>query len=231
MKRTIVLALAVFLMASLMAGSAFAEPAHALTQAGQGQVMTKVVKNFKAGHYKKAAKLAKKLPTYASEPCVKKMTKRMKAAYRKVVKSYKLDPVSIDATPPQKGWLQDYFLTDVNNDRKADLIIKTGSCEADYFFTAYIYSAKKNKAVKYGRVSAGHAVLLAYPKHRGVVLARMHQGYASYCLAFTKKGNRVRDLGGVADADLNDYFWARDMLKSHVSYENGSMKLAVGQLN
>lgn len=228
-KHTAVLSLAI--VAALVAGPIAAEPAQALSQKAQGKAMTQALKQVKKGNYAKAAKTVKKLPATASEPCTKKMSKSAKKAFKKVVKGYRLDPISIYAKAPSKGWLQDFYLSDVNNDGKADLILKTGTCEADYRFTAYIYDKKKGKAVKYASSWAGHAVLLAYPKHKGLAMFTMHQGYAGYGLTLNKKAATTPTMyGSVADADLKGYCWFCNQLKSHVVYKNGMLRVKWGEL-
>ena len=54
----------------------------------QKYYVNKFVKYYKAGKCSKARKNYEKLKKYASEKCVKKMPKKMKKAYRRVLKKY-----------------------------------------------------------------------------------------------------------------------------------------------
>ena len=74
--------------------------------------MDKMVNNFCKAKYKKARKYNNKLPRYASESCVNKLPVKMKTAYRNTAKriSKKYGNVT-------------YYLTDMDNDKKAELII------------------------------------------------------------------------------------------------------------
>ncbi len=68
---------------------------------------------------------------------LKKMSKKQKAAYKKIVKKY---GNSFSSTKLGKEYLWGYYLADLNKDKKAELLIKYGSCEADVI--TYIYTYK-----------------------------------------------------------------------------------------
>lgn len=155
----------------LVCGAVCAQPAQALTQKQQGAYLTKALNAYNAGRYAQAIKAAKKLPKYANEPCTKKMSKKMKKAYRKTINKWKL--YSSGAKAPAKGWLDDFYVTDINNDGIADLILKTGTCEADYCYRMYTYKGGKAKLMR--KVYASHSyIMLAYPKHKGIVYTYDH---------------------------------------------------------
>lgn len=71
------------------------------------------------------------------EKCVKKMPAKIKKAYRKIVKSYNTD------NSLGKKYISGYYLTDIDNDSVAELIVRAGSSEADARF--YVYDWKKGK--------------------------------------------------------------------------------------
>lgn len=58
----------------------------------------------------------------ANEECVKKMSSKMKKAYRKKVKSFNTNMYS------SKPYIWDYYLTDINKDAKAELLVKLADC-------------------------------------------------------------------------------------------------------
>lgn len=183
-----------------------------------GKNMEKALKYYKKGKMKKARKYNKKLDAVAKETCVKKMSKKMKKAYRKAVKKY--------STKTNAGeYIWGYYLTDIDNDKKADLIVKYGSCEADVRMDIYQY--KKGKAVKVSTIGAGHTSLCAYPNHKGIVLYWGHMGYESISVMKLKNGKvSSTDYGSrEVDYDANPWFSPRCVLDDHTSYSYGEVKL------
>lgn len=65
------------------------------------------------------------------------MPAKIKKAYRKIVKSYNTD------NSLGKKYISGYYLTDIDNDSVAELIVRAGSSEADDRF--YVYDWKKRK--------------------------------------------------------------------------------------
>lgn len=128
----------------------------------------KGVSYFKAGKYSKAQKYFNKLPANANEACVKKMTSKMKKAYRSVLKKY-------PAGSSSKRSLFGYYLTDINKDKKAELIVEFGTCEAD--MRAAVYTYKNGKAKKIGSFHSGHSALCYYPSGNGLMVQCAHMGY------------------------------------------------------
>lgn len=122
----------------------------------------KVLKYYKKGQYKKAQKYNKKLSKIVKEKCVKKMPARIKKAYRKIVKSYNTD------SSLGKKYIIGYYLTDIDNDNVAELIVKAGASEASYKF--YVYDWKKGKVKKIGSVEAFHSEVYAYIGHKGFII-------------------------------------------------------------
>ena len=107
--------------------------------ASYGSAMEKTLKYYRQGKYSKAETYNKKLPKVITENCVKKMSSKMKRAYLKVVKKY---PTDYSSTSGKYMW--DYYLSDIDNDKKTDLLIHYGSCEADVKLIVFQY--KKGKA-------------------------------------------------------------------------------------
>ncbi len=161
-----------------------------------GNNMKKVIECYKNKNYEEADKYNKKLPKYAKEKCVKKMSKAMKKAYKQVVKK-------------NKKILWDYFYTDFDNDGKAELIIQKGTCEADVMYRVFKFS--KGKATLVGKMYAAHSVISAYPKNNGVVINSGHMGHEELKYAYLKNGKiKCESLG---ERDTEDYFIPRCMLK------------------
>ena len=97
----------------------------------------KVLKYYKKGQYKKAQKYNKKLSKIVKEKCVKKMPAKIKKAYRKIVKSYNTD------NSLGKKYISGYYLTDIDNDSVAELIVRAGSSEAEARFYVYDWIGHK----------------------------------------------------------------------------------------
>lgn len=171
--------------------------------------MKKTLKQYKAGNFSKAKKYNKKMNKYAKEKCVKKMSAKQKKKYRELVNKWPLEQESYD-----DAYLWDYFLTDYNNDGRADLILETGTCEADVVYRVYTY--KKGKIKKLGKFAGGHSVLSAYPGTKGVVLLVGHMGYESICHVYKKGGKTA--VKNINSRQTDNYIVLRNMLKSHVYY-------------
>lgn len=150
-----------------------------------GANMSKVLKYYGAKNYNKAQVYAKKLPKTANESCVKKMSSKMKKAYRKVVASQH----TFREPDAKNRYLWDFYLTDIDNDNKADLILYYGSCEADVEIIVYQY--KSGKAKKVATCPAGHMAFYAYPNAKGFVILQAHMGTEAIYLA-TLNGKKLK---------------------------------------
>lgn len=138
--------------------------------ASKKETYKKAVKYIKARQYNKAQKNFDKLPDGANEACIKKMSSKMKKAYRNVVKKYAGNKAS-----SFKPTLWGYYLTDINKDKKPELILKYGTCEADV--KAIVYSYSKGKAKKVGSFKCGHSSFYYYPLGNGFVMQESIQSY------------------------------------------------------
>ena len=133
--------------------------------------MNKMVNNFCKGKYRKARKYNNKLPRYASESCVNKMSEKMKKAYRKAVKrkSSKYGNVT-------------YYLTDMDNDKKAELIINYYHGRDGLYI---VYDYKGGRAVKLGSMlNDGFDKPVSYPGHKGLLMSFERKGIALYLYTF-----------------------------------------------
>lgn len=189
-----------------------------LVPAGVANASTKsnaenVLKYYQKGNISKAKKYNKQLAKEQSKTCIKKLSKKAKAAYKKVVKKYKLD---IDTTSKQ-GYLWGYYLVDMNGDKKAELLVQHGTCEADVRTTIYTY--KGGKAEKIAETFSGHTGYYAYPGHSGVICVWGHMGYESVSTMAIKNGKiETKSYGG---RDLNnggDWFPFKQALYGHIKY-------------
>lgn len=174
--------------------------------------MEKVLTQYQKKNYKTAEKYNKKLSKYATETCVKKMTSNMKKAYKKVISTYSFKR-------NKKGrYLWEIFYSDIDNDNKAELLIKYGSCEGDVYLRVYKYS--KGKAVYVAHTDAGHSTFYAYPGHKGIVRMCANMGYETIAILTLNKTKIKTKSLGYRDVGKNSYFPLRQQLKSYVKYNS-----------
>lgn len=180
------------------------QPVWAASEKSDAKNMELTLKYISRKNLNKARKYNQKLSTTASEKCNLKMSKKMKKAYLKIVKRY-----------PVKGFgertvLRDYYLTDIDNDKKTDLLIVIGSCESNSRLVVYRY--KQGKAVKAGSIDACHTSYRAYPNHKGVVEVFGMHGRMTISILTLKKNKLIRkELGSMEFDDLG----LKCKLKSH----------------
>lgn len=117
------------------------------------------LKKYQAKSYISAQQEFDRLPKKANEKCVKKMTAKMKSAYKKNVKSYGKN-------------LKAYFLTDIDKNGKAELIVEHGTCEADMRLSVYKFVSGKSK--KICTTGCGHITLYQNPFGNGFYLLSQH---------------------------------------------------------
>ena len=183
--------------------------AFAASEKTDGANMQKVLTYYGKKQYAKAEKACKKLSKNAHEACVSGMTAAMKKAYRKVVKKYSINPTA------GGNYLWGYYLTDIDNDKKTDLLLKIGSCEADV--KLYVYQYKSGKAKKIGSTGAFHTDYYAYPKHKGVVAFGGMMG-DEWIRLVTIKGGKVGEKLIGSRTTEGAYLGMRCALDSHITY-------------
>ncbi len=174
--------------------------------------LSEMVKQLKAGNYKKATKIAKKHPKKANEKCVKNMSAKMKKAYKKKVKSYNANNSFL--TPSKYIW--DYYLTDFDNDGKAELLVQYGSCEADVQMIVYKY--KNSQLKKLGAFSCFHESFYQYSN--GILTYGAHMGNEWVARVYMKNGKikKATVADHYADNGEDYVFVLPYALKSHEEY-------------
>lgn len=70
-----------------------------------------------------------------------------------------------------------YFVYDIDKDGIPELVVKTGTCEADYM--AAVFSYQNEQAVRIGEIGAGHSSFYGDLVHGGLIIHQGHSGYAS----------------------------------------------------
>ena len=69
-----------------------------------------------------------------------------------------------------------YFVYDIDKDGVPELIVKTGTCEADYM--AAIFSYRDGQAFRIDEIGAGHSSFYGDPVNGGLIIHWGHSGYA-----------------------------------------------------
>ena len=101
--------------------------------------------------------------------------------------------------------------------KKAELLVKHGSCEADV--ATYVYTYKNGKAKKLGKSYAAHGTYYAYPKHSGVIFGSGIQGVEQTSLLYVKKGKLKEVFYDSRQLEPDeDYFPFRQALYDHAVY-------------
>lgn len=168
---------------------------------------------YQKGNYDAANKQFKKYAKYASESCIKNMSNKMKEAYLKQLLMYKtFSDVSNDMqnTP----YILDYYLTDVDKDGKAELLVYSRKCASNNMITIYKYT--DYEAIKVKSISGFHSVLYAYPDDNGFIRFTSYNGNETISL-ITLHGNKVveKKIGSRNIGNNDSYMYLPYMLASH----------------
>ena len=67
-----------------------------------------------------------------------------------------------------------HFITDIDKDGKAEYLLQTGTCEADYMLNVYQYRDGATNFI--GEVGFGHSYVCQYPDHNGIIVVTGHMG-------------------------------------------------------
>lgn len=179
--------------------------------ADQAVTMEEYLSAWKAEDWGQAEQIASEMPQMADEACVSEMSDEQMAAFRKIVKEVPLDMNAED------GYLWGYYLTDVDNDGVCDLIMDTGTCEADRIYTIYLYV--EGNAHKYQEFPASHSVPSAYPDHDGFVVNTGHMGTQYVTVASMADRESLEfPYYEIGDDPDKDYVTVPLQLDSHISY-------------
>ena len=112
-----------------------------------------------------------------------------------------------------------YLLYDVDKDGIPEMVIKTGTCEADY--TGTLYTFRNGKAEKVDIFGLGHSSLYSYPEGNGIVIHNGHMGFA-YGMHLTLRDG-VLDGEEIFEDDLN----SRLMEDENAEYIPGRRKICL----
>ena len=68
-----------------------------------------------------------------------------------------------------------HFITDIDKDGKAEYLLQTGTCEADYMLNVYQYRDGASNFI--GEVGFGHSYVCQYPDHNGIIIVTGHMDF------------------------------------------------------
>lgn len=160
--------------------------------------MTGFINAYKQGDFEKADKIAKKLPKKAKS-YNSKMSSGMKNAYLKKI----LATNNVEL----------YYLADLTGDKKPELFIKKGTCEANYKY--YVFKYSKGKTVRIGKFDGGHSYLADYPGEKSILCVFGHMGDEQIYLIQLKNGKTKRIKLNGRDCQYSDYTKVPYELKSY----------------
>lgn len=185
-----------------------------LAQASEKVNVKKGLDLYQQGKYREAKKQFKKYAKKASESSVKNISDKMKKAYLEKVLKYQTFSEAAKSTESRE-YIWDYYLTDINKDGIAELLIKHGTSEADCLITIYTY--KKNKAIKVNNISGGHSVLYAYPDGNGFIRLTGQMGYETITRVTLQESKVTEKKIGSRDIGTGSYMDLPFELESHIS--------------
>ena len=120
-------------------------------------------------------------------------------AYRDILTDYAFANLDVYEKPK-------YFIYDINKDKIPELIIRAGTCEADYQFHYYTFS--NSSAVLLGQYPAMRSSLYQNPNNNGIMRIGGAQGYGSVSLielTNSALSERIIKEGQLEDLDLDRY--------------------------
>jgi len=176
-----------------------------------GTNMAYVIKYLRSGDVAKVRAYNKKLPATINESCVSSMSGDMKAAYKKEIQAWENRQ-----TDYGNYYFDDYWLTDLDNDGTAEMLLALWPDSAGAQTIAYKYVNGGLK--KLGSVG-GMASCHAYPKHNGIVVEYGKMGYNQFTLVTYAGGKLKQEKLRLFDfTSGGSYIGLRNNLKSHSSW-------------
>ena len=161
--------------------------------------MTTLLAYYGKGDYNQAASINKKMPEYAQEACVKNMPKKIKDDFYDMF--YKMEGNGVEM-----------YFTDVDNDNDADMLVKCGTCEADYYVTWF--RNENNRTITGGmedEIGASHTAFSAYPGHNGFIKYQARMDNEVMTLVQYQNGKLVEKV--IGERDTTNYLILRNQLK------------------
>ncbi len=93
-----------------------------------------------------------------------------------------------------------YLVYDIDKDGIPELVLKVGTCEADY--TGTVYTCRDGQAIYVGDLNLGHCAIYSDPKENGIITYYGHMGYA-FAERSILEGTELKSTGLLFEDDLN----------------------------
>ena len=187
-------------------------------------LITKFLNSYKEGDFTTANKYAEQMKKTDRDTSLKKMSSNQKIEYLKVLKKYNLIRHGFSG----EHYVWGYYLADLNKDRLPELLIKTGSCEADAHTD--IYTCKRGKVKKITSIGSGHSSYYAYPR-KGIVVLVAHMGCANTYVLRMEGSKIITEKYGGQFTQSGDYCMMKKVsLDNHARYKNYNLSIDVRDL-
>ena len=175
-----------------------------------GDNVSQIVYYLRRGNISTAQTYNQQLPEIAAtESCVTNMPQAMKTAYKNKVKSVE------NTTKFGEFVFMDYWLTDIDDDGSAELLLNLGPDYASAM--THVYTYKGGQLIEVGGFS-GNETCHAYPGHNGIVTEGGKMGGNWLSLVTLENGQLNKEeliSYGNGNLSVDEYFNMRNMLKSH----------------
>ena len=173
-----------------------------------GNTMSNIIKYLRTGNVSEVRAYNDKLPEIASESCVNTMSAGMKSAFKKEIQSWENKK-----TEYSSYYFYDYWLTDLDNDGTAELLLALWPDAAGAETIAYKY---ENGTLKRLGSVGGMETCHAYPKHNGIVVEGGKMGYNWFKLVTYSNGKlKIEELQTFDFTSGESNINLRNELESH----------------
>ena len=153
-----------------------------------GKNMEALLKAYGSGDYDTAFEINEKLPKYVTEMSVSEdEAEAYDALYEDMIDKEMADEYTL------------HYITDVDNDGKAEYLLQVGTCEADYMLRVYQY--RDGKVQEVGEEGFGHSWVCQYPDHNGIVIVSQHMGAENLFVVSIENGKLKRTAVGERGGD------------------------------
>lgn len=153
-----------------------------------GKNMEALLKAYVSGDYDTAFEINEKLPKYVTEMSVSEdEAEAYDALYEDMIDKEMADEYTL------------HYITDVDNDGKAEYLLQVGTCEADYMLRVYQY--RDGKVQEVGEEGFGHSWVCQYPDHNGIVIVSQHMGAENLFVVSIENGKLKRTAVGERGGD------------------------------
>ncbi len=161
----------------------------------------------------KSDKVVQPQTTKAAEVTTKAATATTKAATTKAA-DYSAFKTLLKEKKAALGEYGEYSVYDIDNDGVRELLLKEGTCEADYMY--HVYKLNGNKAQDVGTFTGAHSMLYGNEDGAGIIAVSAVQGYERVALVTLKNSTLTEKLIREGDTKGADYY--SNSLPLSVSY-------------